>query len=322
MSVRDRLRKALIVDPSEQQNEDPDGAKGAGGLKWIKDLVIQPEEHDEEANTQPIASPPGPTKPPPAWLTPSSSSSSGVQPAVTQPQTQAQPPNASTSTPSVSANAQQTAQQTAAPASTTASSNVTPAPGSSPTPTIAGAGNPPPAQTAPTVPSSSPPASVAPTTAPPTSTATPVSVKVEFGAIYEMAGIRTPGFTAERMLEMVSRLPAEFSTEQKRLTVMATLDAMGKELGATPETIVTDARSKIAVLGAHTEALAKQTEAFVVDTSAEIVAQQAQIEEKRRAIEDAQRKEAETRQACQIESNRLENILKFFGADTTPSNSP
>ena len=124
------------------------------------------------------------------------------------------------------------------------------------------------------------------------------------------------------MLDMLARLPAELSTDQKQLTVMATLEAMGRDLGATSETIVADARNKVAILTAHVDKLSTQTRQFVSDTSAEIAALQAQIEEKRKAIEDAQRKEAETSQACQVEANRLQSILKFFGADTTPSNNP
>jgi hypothetical protein len=161
-----------------------------------------------------------------------------------------------------------------------------------------------------------------PVPAPSSATATPAGAKVEFGAVYETAGIRPPAFTVEKLLEMLSRLPAELSMEQKRLTVTATLDAMGKEFGATTETIIADARSKVAALTAHTEELARQTGKFVATTAAEVVALQAQIEEKRKAIEDAQHKEAEISQACQVESNRLQSILTFFGVDATPPKSP
>src|SRR5204863_5920465 len=61
--------------------------------------------------------------------------------------------------------------------------------------------------------------------------------KVDFQAVYKKAGIGTPAYTAEQMLDLLASLPAELPLEVKRQTVKVTLNSIGKTLGATPETI-------------------------------------------------------------------------------------
>src|SRR5215471_7837948 len=137
----------------------------------------------------------------------------------------------------------------------------------------------------------------------------------DFDAIYKQAAVPTTPFTAERMLDMLSRLPAELSQEQKRVTVMTSLDALGRDIGATSETIVADARDKMTALARHIEGVSKETANFVASTSAAIGALQAEMENKRKLIEAAREKETQTREACTAESSRLEGAIKFFGLE-------
>ena len=143
--------------------------------------------------------------------------------------------------------------------------------------------------------------------------------KVEFTAIYEQAGLPPVPFSAEQMLDMLNSLPLELPLDTKRQTVKVTLGSMGKSIGATPETIVADASRKLAALTAFMETLSRETAEFITTSELEIAALQAQIEEKRKAIQATQEKQAQARQMCDAESDRLDDVLEFFSLDVPPS---
>jgi hypothetical protein len=143
--------------------------------------------------------------------------------------------------------------------------------------------------------------------------------KLDLAALYSHAQLPTVPFTAEQMLEMLTSLPAELPLEMKRATVKATFNAMGKTIGATPETIVADASRKLAALVAFVDNHGKETTGFLSTSQLEIANLQAKIEAHRKAIESAQRKQAQVTKLCEGESQRLHDVLTFFGQDmTTP----
>jgi hypothetical protein len=143
--------------------------------------------------------------------------------------------------------------------------------------------------------------------------------KMQFAAIYQQSGLPTVPFTAEQMLDMLNSLPVELPLDTKRQTVKVTLGSMGKSIGATPETIVADASRKLAALTAFMENLSKETAEFITTSELEIAALQAQIEEKRKSIQATQEKQAQARQMCDAESDRLDDVLEFFSLDVPPS---
>jgi hypothetical protein len=143
--------------------------------------------------------------------------------------------------------------------------------------------------------------------------------KVDFNPIYQQSGLPSTPFPAEQMLDMLTSLPPELPLDTRRQTVKVTLNAMGRSIGATPETIVADASRKLAALAAYTETLTRQTAECVAAAQRDITTLEAQIAEKRRAIEDAQRKQAEATQMCSAESDRLDDVLEFFSLDVPPS---
>ena len=143
--------------------------------------------------------------------------------------------------------------------------------------------------------------------------------KADFSPIYQQSGLPAAPFTAEQMLEMLSSLPPELPLDTKRKTVKVTLNAMGKTIGATPETIVADASRKLAALTAYLDHLTKQTTDSAATAELDIAALQAQIEEKRKAMTAAQQKQAQMRQLCDAESDRLDDVLEFFSLDVPPS---
>src|SRR5262249_12407533 len=93
----------------------------------------------------------------------------------------------------------------------------------------------------------------------PTSPSVAPDGKADFTPIYQQSGLPPSPFPAEQMLDMLNSLPPELPLDTKRQTVKVTLNAMGKTIGATPETIVADASRKLAALAAYTETLSRQT---------------------------------------------------------------
>ncbi len=143
--------------------------------------------------------------------------------------------------------------------------------------------------------------------------------KADFSLIYQQSGVRAAPFTAEQMLEMLESLPSELPLDTKRQTVRVTLNAVGKTIGATPETIVADASRKLAALTAYLDHLTKQTTDSAATAELEIGALQARIEEKRKAMTAAHLKQAQMRQLCDAESARLDDVEEFFRLDVPPS---
>jgi hypothetical protein len=152
----------------------------------------------------------------------------------------------------------------------------------------------------------------------PPPTATPDG-KMDFTAIYRKAGLTLSPFTAEQTLEMIASLPAELPLETRRQTVRVTINAMGKAIGATAETVVADASTKLAALSAYAESVGQQTGGLLKSAEEDIAVLQAQIEEKRKAMLEAQQLQGQVLTVCQAEAHRLEEVLEFFSLDVPPS---
>jgi hypothetical protein len=142
-----------------------------------------------------------------------------------------------------------------------------------------------------------------------------LETKVDFGVIYQQAALPVTPFTAEQVIDILSSLPPELPLKARQQTVKATLNAVGKSVGATSETIVADASRKLEAITAYVNKVSEQTSGLVATEEKEIVAMQAQIEEKRKAIAEAQRRKTEATQICQAEAVRLRKVLEFFGTE-------
>jgi hypothetical protein len=152
-----------------------------------------------------------------------------------------------------------------------------------------------------------------------TATARPQEVlldtKVDFLTIYQQASVPDAPFTAEQMLEMISTLPPEIPLGIRRQMVYSFLKAMGKTIDATSESIAADASRKIEALTTYTGNNSRKTAEIIAVAEKEIASMQARIEEKRNAIENAQGRLAQVIQVCQLESDRLNEVLEFFNVD-------
>lgn len=143
--------------------------------------------------------------------------------------------------------------------------------------------------------------------------------KMDFSAIYLKAGLPSSPFTAEQTIDMIASLPTELPLETRRQTVRITINAMGKAIGATPETVIADASRKLAALSAYAESVGQQTGAMLKTAEEDIATLQAQIEEKRKAMLEAQQLQTKVTQICHSESQRFEEVLEFFSLDLPPS---
>jgi hypothetical protein len=137
--------------------------------------------------------------------------------------------------------------------------------------------------------------------------------RVDFQVIYRKAGLPTVSFTAEETLAMLASLSPELPPHTRKHTVLVTLGAMGKAIGATPETICADGSRKVTALNSKIERTNTETQEFTANTEREIAALQAQIAEKQAAIEASKQRQTVIVDACKSESARITELLEFFG---------
>ena len=146
--------------------------------------------------------------------------------------------------------------------------------------------------------------------------ATPAPVegsdRVDFQVIYRKAGLPTVSFTAEETIGMIGSLSPELPPHTKRHTVLVTLGAMGRAIGATPETICEDGVRKRAALASKVARTNAETHEFTTTAERDIAGLQAQIAEKQAGITGAKHRQALIVEACTSESDRLGEMLEFF----------
>lgn len=142
---------------------------------------------------------------------------------------------------------------------------------------------------------------------------------LDFDAIYRSASLPQVPFSAEQVIDMMAQLPTELPLETRRQTLKVSINAMGKAIGATPESIVADASRKMAALAAYTDHLNTLTTEYAAAAEQKIASLQAQIEETRVTLLAAKDKQATETAACVRESDRLDDVLEFFSLDVAPS---
>src|SRR3569833_262565 len=133
--------------------------------------------------------------------------------------------------------------------------------------------------------------------------------RVDFQVIYRKAGLPTVSFTAEETLNLLASLSPELTPHTRKHTVLVTLGAMGKAIGATPDSICADGSRKVEALNAKVEKTNTDTQDFMTTTEREIAALQAQIAEKQAAIETAKQRQKLIVDACKSEGARLTELL-------------
>jgi hypothetical protein len=141
----------------------------------------------------------------------------------------------------------------------------------------------------------------------------------DFPKIYAAAGLPEASFGAESMLELLASLPAELPLEVRRQTVKASLNALGKSVGASAENLVADASRKLGALGAYVESLEHQTQERNTAAEQEITALRQRIAALQAEMTQRGEQLTAATRACEREADRLDDILEFFSMDVPPS---
>ena len=147
---------------------------------------------------------------------------------------------------------------------------------------------------------------------PPEATA---GASLDFAAIYGAANLPESQFGAEQMLEMLGSLPAELPLETRRATVNAMLGTLGKNMGATPQSIVADASRKLAALQSFNSWMEKKAGETIAQSETEIADLESQIDARRTAMQNAKSELSRVTQSCESEADRLDEVLEFFSLD-------
>ncbi len=145
---------------------------------------------------------------------------------------------------------------------------------------------------------------------------------VNFEALYQQAGVPTVPFTAEQALDMLHNMPAGVAEETRQQIINATLSALGRSVGGTPEAIVADATRKQAALQAFRRTRGDQLADLTSTAEARIAELQREIEKSQAIIEKAKRQYDTLTSSCQSEEARLDTVVDFFSQAPSAAHTP
>ena len=139
---------------------------------------------------------------------------------------------------------------------------------------------------------------------------------VEFGQVFARAELPSvAGFTAEQALSMLHSMPSDLPLRVKRLTVKATLDAVGQALGATPAHIVNDAGRKISTLELFVREVSDRARELQDVEDSEIERLHALIAEREAEKSAITRREESVFTNCRAKMDELDQVIAFFASD-------
>ncbi len=154
----------------------------------------------------------------------------------------------------------------------------------------------------------------------PADTSSPVDADglVDFETLYRQAKVLTVPFTAEQALDMLQHMPSGVSEDARQQIINATLSALGKSVGGTPEAIVADATRKQATLQSFRQTRGEQLVDLTSAAEAKIADLQKEIAKSQAIIEAAKRQYAQLSDYCQSEEARLDTVIDFFSDTPAP----
>lgn len=141
---------------------------------------------------------------------------------------------------------------------------------------------------------------------------------VEFEKLYAQAGVRAVPFTAEQALDMLQHMPSGVSEEARQQIINATLSALGKSVGGTPEAIVADATRKQAALQEFRQTRGNQLGDLTSAANAKVADLQREIAKSQAIAEAARRQYAQLSENCKTEEARLDTVIDFFSDTPAP----
>ncbi len=141
---------------------------------------------------------------------------------------------------------------------------------------------------------------------------------VNFETLYSQAKVPTVPFTAEQALDMLQHMPSGVSEDARQQIINATLSALGKSVGGTPEAIVADATRKQAALQSFRQSRGEQLVDLTSAAESKIADLQREIAKSQAVIEAAKRQYAHLSDNCQSEEARLDTVIDFFSDTPAP----
>ncbi len=135
---------------------------------------------------------------------------------------------------------------------------------------------------------------------------------VDFDALYRQAQVPAVPFTAEQALEMLHNMPSGVSEMVRQQIINATLSALGKSVGGTPEAIVADATRKQAALQSFRQRRGDQLADLTSAAQARVSELQKEIAKSQAMMEAAKTQYAHLSENCQSEEARLDTVVDFF----------
>lgn len=137
---------------------------------------------------------------------------------------------------------------------------------------------------------------------------------VNFEALYQLAGVPQVPFTAEQALDMLQHMPANVAEDARQQIINATLAALGRSVGGTPEAIVADATRKQGALKDFRQTRGDQLIDLTSAAQGRIADLQREIEKNQAMIEKAKHQFDALSQSCQSEEARLDTVVDFFSS--------
>lgn len=145
---------------------------------------------------------------------------------------------------------------------------------------------------------------------------------IEFDQVFARAALpNATGFTAEQALSMLYSMPADLPLRIKRLTVKATLDAVGQAVGATTSHIVADASQKVSTLETFIGEVTSRAQELRDATDTEIEELEKQIAEKQTEKAVITRREEAVSLSCRAKIDELDQVVAFFMSEENEADS-
>jgi TolA-binding protein len=136
---------------------------------------------------------------------------------------------------------------------------------------------------------------------------------IEFSKVFARAEVpASASFTAEQALSMLHSMPSDLPLRVKRLTVKATLDAVGQAVGATPGDIVNDAGRKVTTLESFIREVSERAQELRNAEDEEIEQLRLRIAEREAEKEAISQREGLVFSSCRAKIEDLDQVVAFF----------
>ncbi|MES2462469.1 MAG: hypothetical protein V4671_17950 [Armatimonadota bacterium] len=138
---------------------------------------------------------------------------------------------------------------------------------------------------------------------------------IAFDGVFARASVpAAASFTAEQALSLLHSMPSDLPLRVKRLTVKATLDAVGQAVGASSQHIVEDANRKISSLESFIQDYSVRSQELRSAEDLEIEQLRMRIAEREAEKAAISQREESVVTLCRSKIDKLDQVVAFFTA--------